>query len=164
MSTSRIIYEATVKKLSEFKDVQEYTSSYQAAFDKVAGLLVETSPYSRSSVEAFFQATMLMDIGSEYSNLVSSIQKEWKDAETTNLPEKILQIIRHFEFMKGSTQDNVLRVTTSGGAHRAPKGSCTNPECVEKGLTTHYTDRCWIKNPELRAKYSLGRLKTRGSQ
>lgn len=149
MSTLRIIYEVSVKKLSEFKDVQEYTSSYQAAFDKVAGLLVETSPYTRSSIEAYFQATMLMNIGSEYSNLVSSIQKEWKDTETTNLPETILQIIRYFEFMKGSTQGNFLRVTALGGAHRAPKSSCTNPECVEKGLITHYTDRCWINNPEL---------------
>lgn len=132
--TSRIIYEATVKKLSEFKGVLEYTSSYQAAFDKVAGLLLETFPYTRSSIKAYFQASMLMNIGSEYSNLVSSIQKDWKDAETTNLSETILQIIRHFEFIKSSTQDNVLRVTTSGGAHRAPKGSCTNPECLKKGL------------------------------
>lgn len=52
MSTSRIISEAISKKLSEFKDVQKYTSSYQAAFDKVAGLLVETSPYTRSSTES----------------------------------------------------------------------------------------------------------------
>lgn len=110
---------------------------------------------------------MLMNIGSEYSTLVSAIQKEWKDAETTNLSEIVLQIIRHFEFMKGSTQDNILRVTATGGfpgVHRAPKGSCTNPECVEKGPTTHYTDRFWIKNPELRAKYPLGRMRTRGSQ
>lgn len=124
MSTSRIISEAISKKLSEFKDVQKYTSSYQAAFDKVAGLLVETSPYTRSSTESYFQAIMLMNIGSEYSTLVSAIQKEWKDAETTNLSEIVLQIIRHFEFMKGSTQDNILRVTATGGfpgVHRAPK-------------------------------------------
>lgn len=166
LSTSRIMFEVTSKTIADFKDVTEYTSSYQAGFDKVASLISETSPYTRESIEAYFQATMLMNIGSEYSTPVSAIQKDWKDAETTNLPETILQISRHHEFMKGSINDTVLRTTTpsQSSLHRAPKGSCTNPECVEKGLTTHYTDRCWIKNPELRSKYSLGKMRTKGSQ
>lgn len=42
-----------------------------------------------------------MNIGTEYSALVSAIQKDWKD-ETTFLAEAVLQIIRHFEFMKGN--------------------------------------------------------------
>ncbi|MCJ1348960.1 hypothetical protein MMC31_007193, partial [Peltigera leucophlebia] len=83
----------------------EYTSSYQAAFDKVASLLADSSLYTRNSTEAYFQATMLMNIGSEYSALVSAILKGWKTAETTNLPETILQITRHFEFMKGTAND-----------------------------------------------------------
>lgn len=43
MSTSRLIYNAITKKLADFKDVHKYTSSYQAAFDKVVGLLTDTS-------------------------------------------------------------------------------------------------------------------------
>lgn len=163
MSTSRIIYEATTKKLSDFKNVHEYTSHYQAAFDKVVSLLTETSSYTRQSIEMYFQATMLMNIGADYSALVSAIQKDWKD-ETTNLAEAVLQIIRHFEFMEGNKKAQNVMQTSTPSIHRAPKGSCTNPECVEKGLTTHYTDRCWIKHPELRAKYSLGRMRPRGSQ
>ena len=73
MRTSRIIYEATSQKLLEFKTVMEYTSSYQAAFDKVGSLLVDFSLYIRNSIEVYFQATMLMNIGSKYSALVSSI-------------------------------------------------------------------------------------------
>lgn len=129
------MYEVTSRKLSEFKSVTEYTSSYQAAFDKVASLLADSSLYTRNSTEAYFQATMLMNIGSEYPALVSAIQKEWKTAETTNLLETILQITRHFKFMKGTAKDNVLRVTTPIGTPRtstlaggAPKGSCTNPK------------------------------------
>lgn len=111
----------------------------------------------------YFQATMLMNIGTEYSALVSAIQKDWKD-ETTNLAEAVLQIIRHFKFMEGNEKAQNVMQTFMPSIHRAPKGPCTNPECVEKGLTTHYTDRCWIKHPELRAKYSLGRMRPRGSQ
>ena len=46
MSTSRIIYKVTIKKLSDFKNVHEYTSHYQAAFNKVVSLLTETSSYT----------------------------------------------------------------------------------------------------------------------
>ena len=110
---------------------------------------------------------MLMNIGSDYSALVSSIQKEWKTTKTTNLPETILQITRHFEFVKSSAKDNVLRVTAPTGTQQTPtlaagalKESCINPECVEKGLTTHYTDNCWVKHPELTKKFALGRMRT----
>ena len=54
--------------------------------------------------------------------------------------------------------------TSTPSIHRAPKGLCTNLECVEKGLTTHYTDCCWIKHPELQVKYFLARMRLRESQ
>ena len=73
ISTSRIIYEATIKKLSDFKNVHKYTSHYQTAFDKVVSLLTETSSYTQQNIEMYFQATMLMNIGADYSALVSAI-------------------------------------------------------------------------------------------
>lgn len=42
----------------------------------------------------YFQTTMLMNIGTDYSALVSAIQKDWND-DTTNLAEAVLQIIRY---------------------------------------------------------------------
>ncbi len=71
--------------------------------------------------------------------------------------------MRHFKFMEGNEKAKVMQTSTLS-IHHALKRSYTNPECVEKGLTTHYTDRCWIKNPELRAKYAFGRMRPRGSQ
>lgn len=65
MSTSRLIYDATTKKLADFKDIHKYTSGYQAAFDKLVGFLTDTSPYIRKSTEMYFQATMLMNIGTK---------------------------------------------------------------------------------------------------
>ncbi len=162
MSTSRTIYDVTTKKLSDFKNVYEYTSHYQASFDKVVNLLTGTSSYTRKSTEMYFQATMLMNIRVEYSALVPSIQKDWKD-ENTNLAEAVLQIIRHFEFMEGNEKAKVMQ-TSAPSIHHVPKGPCTNKECVEKGLITHYTDRYLIKNPKLQAKYALGRMRPRGSQ
>ncbi len=98
MSTSCLIYDAMTKKLADFKNIHKYTSSYQATFDKIIGLLTDSSHYTRQSTEMYFQATMLINIRTEYSALISAIQKNWKD-EMTNLTETVLQIIRHFKFM-----------------------------------------------------------------
>ena len=111
-STSRIIYEATTEKLSDFKSVHKYTSHYQAAFDKVVGLLTDTSSYTRQSIAMYFQATILMNIGTEYSALVLAIQKNWKD-ETTNPAEAVLQMIRYFKFMEENEKaQSVMQTTT----------------------------------------------------
>lgn len=132
MGLSRILHTASRKKMSDFKDVVEYTSSYQAAFDKITSLLKEDSNLIIKSAEMLLQGAMLMNISEEYTSLISTIKTVWTDA-TTNLSNTILQIIRHSEIMKGHAKEKVL---LTSGIHRAPKGSCTNPECVEKGLTT----------------------------
>lgn len=89
MSTSRIIYDVTTKKLSDFNNMHKYISHYQASFDKIVNLLIKTSSYICKSTEMYFQVIMLINIGVEYLALVSSIQKNWKD-ENTNLAEAIL--------------------------------------------------------------------------
>lgn len=76
MSTSRFIHEATTNKLSDFKNMHEYMSHYQASFNKVSSLLTETSAYTRKSTKTYFQAIMLINIRAEYSALVSVIQKD----------------------------------------------------------------------------------------
>ena len=158
MSVTRSLYEASNLKMSDCKGVIEFTSSYQTAFDKIASLLKAESNLTLKGTEMLLQGTMLMNIGEEYSSLVSAIETAWTD-KTTNLSDTILRIIRHSEIMKGNAKDRVL-VT---GIHRAPKGTCTNQECIDKGLTTHYTDRCWVKHPELRAKYTLRQMRPKGS-
>lgn len=59
MNTFCIIYDATTKKLSDLRDIHKYTNSYQAAFDKVVGLLTETSHYTQQSTKIYFQATII---------------------------------------------------------------------------------------------------------
>lgn len=86
MSTSQIIHDTTIKKLSDFKNIHKYTSYYQASFNKVHSYLTEISSYTCKSTTIHFQATMLINIGIEYLVLVLSIQKDWKD-KNTNLAE-----------------------------------------------------------------------------
>lgn len=70
MSTTRIIYEATSRKFLEFTSIAEYIKSYQAAFDKVISLFTDFSLYTQFNIKVYFQAIMLMVIGSNYSALV----------------------------------------------------------------------------------------------
>lgn len=73
MSISCLIYKATTKKLLDFKDVHKYTNSYQGTFDKVVDLLTEKFHYTWKNTKIYFQATMLINIGSKYLVLMSAI-------------------------------------------------------------------------------------------
>lgn len=140
MSISCLIYKATTKKLLDFKDVHKYTNSYQGTFDKVVDLLTEKFHYTWKNTEIYFQATMLINIGSKYLVLMSAIQKDQKD-ETTNFTEAVLQIIRHFKFIKDTKKGkSVLQTLTSKLTSVAPKRSCENLEHIKKDLTTHFTN------------------------
>ena len=107
MSTFQLIYEATTKRLSDFKNIHEYTSHYQAAFDKVVSLLIETFSYTQQSTEMYFQAKILINIRTEYLALASVIQKNWKD-EIINQAKTVLQIINNFEFMEESDNAKIV--------------------------------------------------------
>lgn len=109
------------------------------------------------TVELLLQANMVQNLGPEYSGLLSSIQSEWKE-QTANLSDTILRIVRYEDILKESNPKVLLT-----GGQRAPKGSCTTPECAARNATTHYPDCCWVKYPELRAKYSLRQMRLRGS-
>lgn len=104
-----------------------------------------------------------MNIGSKYSNLVTTIQKDWKD-DNTILPETILRIIQYFVFMKEARKTRIFEHPHHFPHPNAlPKAVALVPN-VEKSLTAHYTDFCWIKHPELRPKFPLGKMRTQNSQ
>lgn len=54
MGVSCILYTASAKKMWAFKDVIEYTSSYQAAFDKITSFLKENSNLTLKNAEILF--------------------------------------------------------------------------------------------------------------
>lgn len=99
---------------------------------------MEASSYACKSIEMYFQAILLMNIGVEYSALVLAIQKDWKD-DNTNLAEIILQIIKYSKFIERNKKAKVIQTTISL-IYQAPKRSCTNKKYIKRGLMTYYTD------------------------
>lgn len=83
-----------------------------------------------------------MNIGTEYLALISGIKEDWKN-EIINLAEVVLQIIRHFEFIKDTKKNKSgLQISTSKPALATPKKSCKKSEFIKMSLTIHYIDRC----------------------
>ena len=175
MSTSRILLEMAKTKLSDCKDIDEYTSVYQAAYDQICGLTTEDSDLSTKGAGMLLQAAMLLNMGNEYAGIVSTIESEWKNG-TTDPESTILRLVKYEAIRKGneatgteqSAKTTILLSSTKPAkpeSLRAPKGSCTNPECVAKNVTSHYTDHCFLKHPELRRpRYSLQQMGLKGSK
>lgn len=117
------------------------------------------------------QAGLLTGMGDEYSNMISTLESEWKEGET-NLAGSILRLIRFSDIQKEDAKtpnkapSNVLLTASPSNpvSHRAPVGTCTNQECIDKGVTAHFTDRCFLKYPELRTRYSLRSMRPKGSR
>lgn len=138
IGVSYILYTAFAKKISDFKDVVEYTSSYQAAFNKITSFLKDNLNLTIKSSKMLLQGAILINISKEYTSLISIIETKWTNA-ITNLSNTVLQIIRHSKIMKGHAKEKVLLMS---GIYRVPKQSCINLKFVKKGLTIHYTNQC----------------------
>lgn len=54
MSISWIIYNTTTQKLSNYKTMHEYTSHYQASFDKIVNFFIRTFSFTCKSTEIYF--------------------------------------------------------------------------------------------------------------
>lgn len=108
MSTSRIIHNAITNKLFEFKNVYKYASHYQAFFEKVLILFIETFFYTCKNTMIYFQAIISINIGMKYSALVSTIKKDSKD-KNRKLTEPISQITEQFEFIKGNKKAKAMQ-------------------------------------------------------
>lgn len=111
------------------------------------------------------QESLLQYLGREYSALVLAIETVWQD-KTTDLGNTILQIVRHVEITKENKEDNTDYTNAkvlAANIHQAPKGTDTTKKCVERGVTTYYTDWCWVIYPKLQAKYSLLQMQIKKS-
>lgn len=89
----------------------------------------------------YFKAIMLINIRVDYSALISAIQKNWKN-ETTNLAKAVLQIIKHFKYIKRKKKAQNVMQTSMPLIYRVLKSSCTNLKYIKKGLITNYTNYC----------------------
>lgn len=171
MIISRLILDTTKIKLSGCTDIHDYCGKYQEAYDTTCSLIGDQCELTAKGAEMLLQAGLLTGMGDEYTDVVSVMKLEWEEGET-DLASSILRLIRFSNIKKENAKtankfasSSVLLTESPSkpGSHRAPSGTCTNQQCIDKGVTTHYTERCFLRYPELRAKYPLRGMRPRGS-
>ncbi len=160
-------------RLSDCKDIHEYCSKYQEAFDTVCGLVSTDTEISAKAAEVLLKAGLLTGMENEYSSIVSVMETEWKMG-TTNIAESAKKLVCFAEIKKENDQaprpsdtpkqSALLISKPSKLSNRALPGTYTNPDCIKKGNTQQYTDRCFLKYPELRPKHLLHQMRTKGSK
>lgn len=173
MSTSRILLETPKTKLSDCKDIDEYSSVYQVAYNQICDLTIEDSDLSTKRTGMLLQVAMLFNMGNEYAGIVSTIESKWKN-EITDLESTIFHFVKYEAIWKGNEVASIEQSAktiillsstkpTKPESLRAPKRSCTNPECVAKNVTSHYTNHCFLKHSELHwPRYSLQQMRSKG--
>ena len=76
MSVTQIFSDAYVLKHSACKDIINYTSRYQVAFDTIISLTTEDGWMLRRTVEMTLRGSLLRHLGKYYAALVSAIKTE----------------------------------------------------------------------------------------
>lgn len=176
MSILQLLFKTTKIQLSECSDIHEYCNKYQEIYDAICNMIPTDCELSAKKAAMILQAGLFTGMGDKYLGLVLIIESEWVTGNT-DLAKSILRLTKFANIRKentksqGSGQATALltaKSTSKPGGNRAPPETCTFPDCIKKGLTTHFPDRCFLKFPELRnkhrAKYSLKQMKPKGSK
>ena len=74
MSVIQIFSDTCIVKLLDYKDIIDYTSRYQVAFDKIISLTTEDGWMSCRTVEMILQESLFRHLGKDYSAFVLAIK------------------------------------------------------------------------------------------
>lgn len=171
-TASRIILQGS-KNYTQWRSYRAQAEEVNTKRLSTPYLIPTNTEIPAKAAEVLLQAGLLTGMGNEYSSIVSMMETEWKMG-TTNIAESVKKLIRFAEIRKENDQASRPSNTPKQSAlltskppkpsNRAPPGTCTNPDCIKKGNTQHYTDRCFLRYPELRPKHSLHQMRTKGSK
>lgn len=79
MSMLRIVMDIAKIKLSDYKDIDKYTSVYHGAYNRIFGPTTKNSDLSIKKVDMLLQIAILLDMGNEYARIMSTFELEWKN-------------------------------------------------------------------------------------
>lgn len=165
MSQMEVLMKASHIKMSDYHDVAGYCNAFEAALDKITGMISTTKEgeitkktrlITSKTAEAILQAHMLTNIIDSYKPLIAQLRDRWT-ADNTDLSAVSLSISRYKLSNRVTNAMISLR-------EKAPIRSCTNPQCIKLNKTSHWPDSCWITYPHLRKKYAFNRMKPRGTK
>ena len=144
MSITDVILRVSTKKMRDFDTVSQYCSEYDGAFNQIKGMLIEEVKVNVDSIEFVLQGMLLGNCTDKYDPLIAQLRRDWTH-DTTNLSETTKILIAY-------ARNLTVKAFHTGASNRgrAPIGSCTVPECVNRNRTRHWPDECFQKFPHLK--------------
>lgn len=70
-SATDILHQLLKRTMSDFADVSQYCATYEAALDRIAGMIPADSPLTAQGAEIIIQGFMLANTGESYAPLVA---------------------------------------------------------------------------------------------
>lgn len=155
------IRKACLMRMADFDSVSRYCNAYKTALNHVCGMLHAESIVNRTVAEALLQEALLANVTETYKPLIAALRQRWTPTNT-DLSKACLRIESYNLALSGPKP--LHTATNAPHKHQAPNGSCDFAECVKKHSTAHHKHRCWRKNPALRPKSLLEKMKPRGAK
>ena len=143
------------KSFDEFETVSDYCQAFQEAYNEMASRLVNNNGGHNQNkhYEILLQGAMLDKLPAAYASLVATMDDEWTNYTSADLPGTIHKIKRYLK----TDPLKILHATSipsSSNSNKRPRQTpessvCSHPICFSKNYH-HPIDKCWELHPELR--------------
>ena len=153
MSTTDILHQLSKRTMTEFSDASQYCAVYEAALDKISGMITSKSKINVESAETIIQGFMLANVSESYAPLIAQYRRDWTEG-TVDLTGASKAIANY----SGTMKEKPKVLYSSNSSFQGKKRTrptvdrpCTTPECVSAGRQQyHTTERCYTAHPELK--------------
>ena len=166
MSITDILYNMNSKKMTNYENVTQYCAEYEKALYSIKGMIDEDSELNAKGAEQVLQGYLLRNVIEDYLPLIAQLRRDWITGRS-NLKTACRSITAYSISRpeRKALHINAFRTGVAGNNRKAPPGTCTIPECVRRGRTSHLLEKCFQKYPNLRRQtYPLESMKTRGTR
>ena len=146
MAVCNILRRVQALTMTKCKDVQEFCSAYQEAYDAAVNLITDESEMTAQGAAMIIQGYMLTNAGDDFQAVVTQYQDNWTNGNTDI--QKLSHALVNSAMNRDSTKAQSMQVKSKRPLTKVPLGTCTFPECVKNNKTAHKRESCWAEKPE----------------
>lgn len=105
MTVTCVFFDTCNVKLSDCRNIINYTNYYQIAYDKILSLIRKNLTWiSNKTVKLTLQRNLFRHLNIDYSALVTAIKTKWKK-KTTSLSDTVLRVGINAKMNKENKKD-----------------------------------------------------------
>lgn len=163
LSLTNALLQISKKKMSDFRNAKDYCSAYEKTLNEATRMLREDSQLDAKGIEVLVQGYMITNSGDIYAPLIAQLRRDWKNG-TVNFTETAKAISNYVVSNEKSKALHIKQKPQRSSQTSTQIQTCTTPDCLARGRGFHTPEQCWVTHPELRPKFPLRNMKTRGTK